>query len=155
LLLRPVAGAAEASVGEPGEEEIEIREDLDRVSELRIQLQRVESLEDLGYVQPGEELVLAVGDRLRLSLVAVLGERRRAPVPVRAELSVEAIAPRKEVLRVESVDSEEGTAVVTALRPTNGGERRARLRYRVLDELNMREGLVSGSVPVRVISPRP
>ncbi|MDY7095131.1 MAG: glycosyltransferase family 39 protein [Acidobacteriota bacterium] len=164
LLLRPAATAGteigeEAvevlAVAEDGDQDSSDREPADRVTELRIQLQRVESLEDAGYVQPGEELILTVGDRLRLTLVAILGERRRAPAAVRAELSVEGNASHEKILRLESVDPEEGSAVLTALRPTGDGEARVRLRYRILDEMNIRGGLVSGTIRVRVLSPRP
>ncbi|MEM9290740.1 MAG: hypothetical protein AAGD01_03575 [Acidobacteriota bacterium] len=114
------------------------------ISELRIALQDMKTKEELGYVVPGEALTLAPGDSVRLRLVAIPGAENRAPRYPSAEFSVLA---GKESIRVSRVNAKEGSAVLDAVRPSG---KDALVRYEIREPLNIRKGLLQGTITVRV-----
>lgn len=116
-----------------------------RVSELRIGLQDMKTKADLGYVQPGETLELEVGDRVRLRMVAVVGGQWRAP---RYPSAAFAVLAGSDKMNISQVDREQGSAVIEATRATGG--RDALVSYEILDQLDIRPGLVKGTITVRI-----
>lgn len=116
-----------------------------RVNELRIAIQDMRTKEDLGYVQPGEVLSLEVGDRVRLRMVAVVDGRWKAP---RYPSTAFGVLAGKDSIRVYDVNREQGSAVLEAVRAS--GDRDALVSYELLDQMNIRGGLVEGTITVRV-----
>ncbi|MCB1054373.1 MAG: hypothetical protein KDD11_02535 [Acidobacteria bacterium] len=116
-----------------------------RVSELRIGLQDMKTKADLGYVQPGEVLELNVGDRVRLRMIAVVGGQWRAP---RYPSAAFAVLAGSDKVHISQVDRDQGSAVIEAARPTGGKD--ALVSYELLDSMDIRPGLVKGTITVRI-----
>lgn len=123
-----------------------------QIAELRIAIQDMKTKEQRGYVLPGQSLSLAVGDEVRLRMVAIPAERNRAPRYPSCRFAVVSGAGR---VAMSNVKEEEGSALLKALRSDDPRDRRSKtvVHYELLEPMAVPAGLAEGTMTVDVEAP--
>ncbi|MDY7095945.1 MAG: beta/gamma crystallin-related protein [Acidobacteriota bacterium] len=123
------------------------------ISELRIAIQDMATKEQRGYVNPGEVLTLEVGERVRLRMVAIPAGAHRAPRYPSTRFGELAGVNR---VNLSKVDPREGSAILEAVstehRPNPGAT--TLIEYELLEPVNIRKGMLKGTITVEVIESR-
>ncbi|MCB1056751.1 MAG: hypothetical protein KDD11_14715 [Acidobacteria bacterium] len=119
------------------------------IAELRIAIQDMATKQQRGYVNPGDTLELRVGERVRLRMVAIPAAGNRAPRYPSARFSELAGGGR---IALSRVDAREGSAILEAVSTQHSGNPGATtlVRYELLDNVNIRKGLLQGTITVVV-----
>lgn len=118
-----------------------------QIAELRISIDTMTKGEEPTYVLPGQTLSLAVGDEVRLRMVAIPAERHRAPRYPSCRFSVIAGAGRVSLFQVRE---QEGSAKVRALRTEDPRSATTVIRYQLLEPMAVPVGLDQGTITVDV-----
>lgn len=123
------------------------------IAELRIAVQDLDTKENLGHVNPGEVLEMHVGERVRLRMVAVPQGRGRAPIYPSTRFSELAGSGRVDL---SQVNAREGSAVLKAVSTEHRANNAATtlVEYEILDRINIRGGLMKGTITVEVLPAR-
>jgi hypothetical protein len=117
------------------------------IAELRIAIEDMRKKEPRDYVLPGQVLSLAVGDEVRLRMVAMPAERHRAPRYPSCRFSVIAGAGRVSLFNVRE---QEGSALLRVLRTDDPRSATTVVRYQLLEPMAVAPGLEQGTITVDV-----
>jgi hypothetical protein len=123
------------------------------IAELRIAIQDMATKEQRGYINPGEVLTLEVGGRVRLRMVAIPAAANRAPRYPSTRFGELAGGGR---VNLSKIDPREGSAILEAVSTEHQGNPGATtlIEYELLEPVNIRKGVLKGTITVEVVNPR-
>lgn len=117
-----------------------------RIAEIRIALHDVNARKDLGIIGVNDTVVVHVGDRIRLRLVAVPQNDNRGDRYPSGRFTGPT-GDRPEVT-ISEIKEDRGSALLEVNRRKDGD---TFFRYEILDDLNIDRRLVKGTVAVRIV----